>query len=157
MERRRSRLEIGNRNIAGGEALVEIGLAERRFDLGQLGVDLVVGGEQPQLLGALHQDLVIDQLFQDVQAQRVSLLLGRFLRSLRRLVVVVLVHLGALDLAAIDRRHHAFGVFLSIATRAKQQQEYSRRQNEGNRDDSRTPGVQFQNVLLSKNAGLANK
>ena len=111
-------LEVGERNSAVGEALVEVLLAERRLDLSQFAIDFVVGGQQAEFLGTLHQDFVVDQLLQDIQPESVGLFVGGLLGSFRRLVVVVLVHLGAEDLAAVDQGHDAFGVFLGVAARA---------------------------------------
>ena len=63
-ERRRSFLKSSRRDLPFFQPLVELLLGEGRLDLGQLGVDFLVGREQAEFLGALHQDLVVDQVAQ---------------------------------------------------------------------------------------------
>ena len=67
-----------------------------------LAVHFFVGGQQPQLFGAAHQDFVVDQLFEDAQAQAGGLLADRHLVGAGGLVLVVLLHVGAVDFPAID-------------------------------------------------------
>jgi len=52
---------------------------------------IVIGRQEAQLLSSLHQYFVVDQLFQDAQAQAVALLLARFLRGVGSLIFVYFV------------------------------------------------------------------
>ena len=94
---------------------VELFLAERRLDLGQLGVDFIIGGQQSEFLGALHENFVIDQLLQNAQAQAVGLLIGRLLGSIGGLVVVILIDFRTGDGAAINAGHDAFPALVGVA------------------------------------------
>ena len=67
-----------------------------------LAVHFFVGGQQSELLRAAHEDFVVDQLFQNAEAQAGGLLADRHLIGAGSLVLVVLFHVGAVDLAAID-------------------------------------------------------
>ena len=68
----------------------------------QLAVNLVVGSQQPEFLGAVHDDFVFNQLAQNVQPQAGSLLAGRLLVGACSLVLVVLLNIRAVDFLTIN-------------------------------------------------------
>ena len=84
-----------------------------RLDFVQLAVHFFVGGQQSELLRPAHEDFVVDQLLQNAEAQAGGLLADRHLVGAGSLVLVVLFHVGPVDLAAIDSGGHivagAFG------------------------------------------------
>src|SRR6202044_3779562 len=94
-------LEVVEGDLPLLQSLVKLLLGEGSFDLGQLGVDFLVGSEQTQLLGALHQDFVVNQVADDFQAQSVRLFGAGLLRRTSDLNVVELLDLGAGDVAAV--------------------------------------------------------
>ena len=144
-ERRRSLLEIVQSDLPFLQALIELLLREGRFDLGQLGVDFLVRGQQAKLLGALHQDFVVDQIAQDLQAQRIGLLRARLLRRAGHLRVIELLHFGARDLAAIDHGHHVVADLFVGAAKAYQKRTH--RQQAGHRSETYR-SLQFQTPPL---------
>ena len=79
-ERRRSRFRSSSGDVALLELLVEFFLSERGLHLGQLGIDVFVAGGEIELGCALLQDLVIDHLMQNVEADDVCLLVAGLLR-----------------------------------------------------------------------------
>ena len=60
---------------------------------------------------------------QNIQPKGVGLLLAGLLRRFGNLVVVILLDLGAGDLAAIDGRHHVLAALFAGAAEAEEQQQ----------------------------------
>ena len=113
-------LEVVEGNPAFLQPLVELLLGEGRLDLGQLGVDFLVGSQQSQLFGALHQDLVIDEVADDFQLERVRLFGAGLLRRTGNLDIVELLHFGARDVAPIHGRHHVVADLLVVTAKGSQ-------------------------------------
>ncbi len=116
-----------------------------RLYLVELGLSLFVGGEQAQLLGPLHHDLVVDELAQDAQPQALRLFLGGRLRRAGRLVGVVLVHFRAQDLLAVHVGHHVAGGLLFVAGGQGEQQ--GQRAGQGQREATESRQVQHMVVI----------
>ena len=101
-------LEVVEGNVARLELLVKLFLGPGRLHLRQLGVDVLVAGGQFELAGALPENLVLDHLAQDVEADNIGLLGGGLLGIVAKIGLVNLLHIGAQDILAVDRRHHVW-------------------------------------------------
>ena len=112
--------------------LIELFLRIRRLDFVELAVDFLFGGQQAEFFGAVHHHFVVDHLAQNVQAENRGLLADGGLLGAGHRIVVVLVDVGAEDLAAIHRGHHV-AANLGFATQ-------QRRQQNGGRQRCREPG-----------------
>ncbi len=66
----------------GGELFRGVG----RFNLVQFAVDFFVGGQQAQLLGPVHQNLVVNQFAQNAEAKTGGLFSDRLLFGARSIV-----------------------------------------------------------------------
>ncbi len=107
----------------------ELFLGVGGLHLRQLGVDILRGCAQVHLGRALRDDLLVDELADHLQAERVSLLrrgllglpLGlRLGLRLAELHLVHAVHVGAHDGVAIHAGHHV-GAMRAVATRNQQE------------------------------------
>ena len=111
--------EILERNLLVSELLVELFLGVGRLDLVHLAVDFLVGGEEAEFLGTMHEDFVIDELAQNAEAKAGGLLAHGSLRLLLLgaggLVRIIFFHVGAKNFAAIDSRHHVGTALLGLA------------------------------------------
>src|SRR6185437_4105087 len=67
--------DVIQRKFALLQSLIELLVGIRRSNFFQSAVYFLVGGQQPQFAGTMHQDLVFDQVFQNAQAQASSLLI----------------------------------------------------------------------------------
>ena len=76
----------------------------------------------PELFGAAHQNFVVDQLFENAEAQAGGLLADRHLVGAGGLVLVVLLHVGAVDFAAIHGGGNVVAGLLGSAARGKNQE-----------------------------------
>ncbi len=123
-------LEVVERDLALLHALVELFLSVRRLDLVELLLHFLVGGEQTELFGALHEHLVVDELLEDVEAQAGCLFFGGLLRRAGGLVVEVLFDFRALDLLAVDLGHD---VGRGLAGRAAEREQQAGSENESER------------------------
>ncbi len=80
------------------------------LEFGELIFHFAVGGLDAEFLGALDQDVVIDQFVDDIQHQGQRLFLRLRRRGLLRLslvpetIVVILLGFGAVDFLAVDHR-----------------------------------------------------
>ena len=76
--------------VARLQPLLELLLGVRSLHLGELRIHLFVGRRQIHLGGALLHDLLVDQLAQHVQPQRIGLLLRKLLllRSVAKLRLI---------------------------------------------------------------------
>ena len=92
--------------VARLELALELFLGVGALELGELVLDFAVGGLQPQRLGFFEQNVIVDQLIEDVQLERQRLVLRRLGGIRIQLRVVVLVHFGAGDVAAVHDGPH---------------------------------------------------
>ncbi len=72
-------LQVVHAHSARFQLPLELFFGERVLQLGELVFHFAIAGFQIQLLGALQQDLVVDQLVGDVQLQRERFFLRRLL------------------------------------------------------------------------------
>src|ERR1700691_6067579 len=84
-------LEVVERYFLVLKVLVEFFGGIGRFDFVQSAVDFLVGCQQAEFLGTLHQDFRRDQFVQNAQAEAHGLLAYRLLIGTGRLVGVILV------------------------------------------------------------------
>jgi len=61
-------LEIVERDLLLFQTLVELFLVLGRFDLVELAIDFLLGGQQAEFLGSAHHHLIVDHLPQNIQA-----------------------------------------------------------------------------------------
>src|SRR5579864_2171035 len=106
------------------EFLIELFLGVRRLDLVHFAIDLLVGGEEAEFLGAMHEDFVVDELAEDAEAKAGGLLAhgnGLLLIGSGRLVEVILFDVVAEDFAAVDAGNHISAPLLGLAGREEHQ------------------------------------
>ena len=72
------------------------------------------------------------------------------LRRLGGLVVVILLHFGAGDLAAVDARHYVFAILLAGTAQARQQRDQGHRQSGHHGETRHILAFRFQTPLLPK-------
>ena len=99
-------LQVVEGEVARLELLVELLLRVGRLHLRQLGVHVLVAGGQVELGGALPENLVLDHLAQDIEADNVGLLGGGLLGIVAQVGLVILLQLRAQNILAIYGRHH---------------------------------------------------
>src|SRR5580765_6662564 len=73
--------EIRQRNLLLLQTLGKLFFGGGRLDLVIFSVNLFVGRQQAEFLGATHHDFVLDELMQNVQSKRRGLFTGRLLLS----------------------------------------------------------------------------
>ena len=89
---------------------LEFFFGEGALQLGELVLDFTVTRFEVQFLGALEENFVVDELFEDIQLERERFFLRRFLGFRIDLRLVVFLDLIPLDLGTIHDRPDVRGV-----------------------------------------------
>src|SRR5205814_10297513 len=114
--------KIVQRHVAVLQLLIELLFGIRSLKLVQLAVNFIVGSEQTKLFCTLHHDLLIDQLFQDIQPKALRLFADWLLPGIGRLVLVVLLHLRPADGPPVYFCHHVRAMLRVTAARENRAQ-----------------------------------
>ena len=115
-------LQIVQRHVLCLELTIELLLGERRLDLGELGVDLLVGGDEVELGGALLLDVVVDEIAQDLQVSDLGLYRRRLLRAVPEIGAVIALQRGLVNGMTVDGGNHV-RLMRTVAARGRHQTE----------------------------------